>query len=108
MRHTDAFGYLKGTSKTFDLIYIAPPQYKHLWSKALQQIAERPELLHGASEEADRDQSPGMAIVRSIRESTQASISARSKKRDRGAGNTLLVFYSTQIETHPEPAVESE
>ena len=29
----------------FDVIYIAPPQYKGMWLKALQVVDERPELL---------------------------------------------------------------
>src|SRR4051794_12379151 len=37
VRHADAFGYLSGTKETFDLIYIAPPQYKSLWLKAMHQ-----------------------------------------------------------------------
>src|SRR5579864_3709269 len=30
VRRTDAFRYLRGTESVFDLIYIAPPQYKNL------------------------------------------------------------------------------
>ncbi|MCB0311247.1 MAG: 16S rRNA (guanine(966)-N(2))-methyltransferase RsmD, partial [Bdellovibrionales bacterium] len=45
VRHTDAFSYLRSTSKSFDLIYVAPPQYKNLWVEALQTIAERPQIL---------------------------------------------------------------
>src|SRR5207237_8628632 len=37
--HTDAFGYLRGTKSSFDLIYIAPPQYKNLWVEAMRKIA---------------------------------------------------------------------
>src|SRR5262245_38262201 len=37
---TDAFGYLKTTNRQYDLIYVAPPQYKDLWWQALQIIAD--------------------------------------------------------------------
>src|SRR5438105_6983108 len=39
VQQTDAFSFLRGTQETFDLIYVAPPQYKNLWVKAMHQIA---------------------------------------------------------------------
>lgn len=45
VRQTDAFLYLRKTDKQFDIIFIAPPQYKSLWIEALQTVAERPQLL---------------------------------------------------------------
>ena len=42
----DAFAYLVRTDLApFDVIYIAPPQYKGLWLKALELVDARPELL---------------------------------------------------------------
>ncbi len=42
----DAFAYLaRPEIEPFDLIYIAPPQYKSLWQKALLAVDARPELL---------------------------------------------------------------
>jgi 16S rRNA (guanine(966)-N(2))-methyltransferase RsmD len=42
----DAFAYLaRPDLAPFDVIYIAPPQYKGLWLKALQMVDERPEML---------------------------------------------------------------
>jgi 16S rRNA (guanine966-N2)-methyltransferase len=42
----DAFAYLVRTNPApFDVIYIAPPQYKGLWLKALELVDARPELL---------------------------------------------------------------
>ena len=42
----DSFDFLKKyQGDAFDLIYIAPPQYQKMWSKALRQLDERPELL---------------------------------------------------------------
>src|SRR5271167_505461 len=32
---TDALEYLRAMNSTFDLIYVAPPQYKGLWAEAL-------------------------------------------------------------------------
>jgi 16S rRNA (guanine(966)-N(2))-methyltransferase RsmD len=40
VKRADAFHYLRGSppEQPFDLIYIAPPQYQRLWSKALALI----------------------------------------------------------------------
>ena len=46
VRHTDAFVYLKNTSRAFDLIIVAPPQYKGIWVEAITLLAERPALLN--------------------------------------------------------------
>ena len=45
VRCMDAFAYLKNTKKSFDIVYVAPPQYQGLWFNALTMIAERPTLL---------------------------------------------------------------
>jgi len=43
---SDAFNYLTEPPKVnFDLIYVAPPQYKELWQKAIRLIDAKPELL---------------------------------------------------------------
>ena len=42
----DAFAYLSRPDlQPFDVIYIAPPQYKGMWLKALQLVDARPEIL---------------------------------------------------------------
>lgn len=42
----DAFEYLRRHSeRTFDIIYIAPPQYKKMWSNALELLDTNPNLL---------------------------------------------------------------
>lgn len=39
----DAFVYLRGEpDKTFDYIFIAPPQYKGLWHKAMEELDQNP------------------------------------------------------------------
>lgn len=43
----DAFAYLQNPNELgFDLIYVAPPQYKDMWEKAMRLIDAKPELLH--------------------------------------------------------------
>lgn len=42
----DAFAFLQRPDlEAFDIIYVAPPQYRGLWAKALQLIDSRPSLL---------------------------------------------------------------
>ena len=45
VRKVDAFAFLKRSQEYFDLIFVAPPQYKQIWIEALRLIAERPELV---------------------------------------------------------------
>lgn len=42
--HQDAFKYVPIAQGPFDIIYVAPPQYQGLWSRALQAIDEHPIL----------------------------------------------------------------
>lgn len=82
---TDAFGFLKRSKEKFDLIYVAPPQFKQLWIQAMQLIAERPELL---SEN-------GKIIVQiDPKEYEELNLVAFKEVLRRSYGNTELVFYS--------------
>ncbi len=38
----DAFKFVAKTNQHFDIIYIAPPQYKKLWSEMLLALDKRP------------------------------------------------------------------
>ena len=42
---TNGLEFLKTARGPYDLIYIAPPQYKNLWVDAVRLLAVRPELL---------------------------------------------------------------
>ncbi len=85
IRHTDAFTYMRNTVKQFDLIYIAPPQYKTIWIEALHCIAERPDLLT----------TRGKVIVQiDPKEYEPISMNALAESAQRKYGSTLLVFFS--------------
>lgn len=85
VRHTDAFVYLKNSSKVFDLIFVAPPQYKGIWSEAMRTIAERPHLL------AD----DGKIVVQiDPKEYEPLDLLPFKEDSQRKYGNTLFVFYS--------------
>ncbi len=90
----DGLVYLRSTQRVFDLIYIAPPQYKNLWSLALDQLAQRPELLRSAASAAEDDRAPGVAIVQiDPREYKSLDLGPIVEVRRKPYGNTLLVFY---------------
>lgn len=82
----DAFTYLARPDLTpFDVIYIAPPQYKGLWLKALQIIDQRPELLTPG----------GLAIVQIFPKEWSEVALAHLKEVDRRQyGSTALHLFS--------------
>lgn len=84
VRHTDAFVYLRNCSRSFDLIYVAPPQYKGIWIEALRTIAERPHLL-----------TCDATVIVQIdpKEYEELDLGALKKTQERRYGNTILVFY---------------
>jgi 16S rRNA (guanine(966)-N(2))-methyltransferase RsmD len=84
VRHTDAFVYLKNCAKTFDLIFVAPPQYKGIWIEAMRMIAERPHLV-----------APKGHVIVQIdpKEYEELCLETLSEVSQRKYGNTLFVFY---------------
>jgi 16S rRNA (guanine(966)-N(2))-methyltransferase RsmD len=90
---TDAFTYLANPQKLgFDLIYVAPPQYKQLWQKAMYLIDQLPELLHD----------DGQVIVQiNPIEWEELEFPNLSVFDSRKYGDTLLVFYEkSTLEVH--------
>ena len=84
----DSLAYLRAANTTatgsFDLIYVAPPQYKDLWIEAMRRITERTELLS----------SSGLVIVQiDPKEYAEHDFSPLVETRQKRYGNTLLVFY---------------
>ena len=85
VRHTDAFIYMRNSSRSFDLLYVAPPQYKGLWIEAMRIIAERPHLLNPG----------GMVIVQvDPKEYEHLELSSLKETQQRKYGSTILVFYA--------------
>jgi 16S rRNA (guanine(966)-N(2))-methyltransferase RsmD len=84
---SDAFRFLdKWDGGPFDVVYVAPPQYRELWIKALTAIDAGLFL-----------SSDGMVIVqidpREFREMPLSFLALVDKRR---YGNTLLCFYAAQ------------
>lgn len=81
----DAFQYLKQpVDRRFDYIYVAPPQYKGLWLKALEILDERPKWL---SEES------WLIVQIDPVEYQPTRFSVFTEFEQRRYGSTLLVFY---------------
>ena len=87
----DAFHALaRSDLGSFDVIYIAPPQYQHLWERALQMIDERPALL---SED-------GLVIVQiHPKEDHALELKTLIRFDERKYGSTLVVFYAPVSQT---------
>ena len=91
VHQTNALDFLRSTPRSFDLIYVAPPQYKNLWVDALKVLAARPDLLAAASED---NSGPGLVIVQiDPKEYETLDLGELCEIRQKRYGNTLLVFF---------------
>jgi 16S rRNA (guanine(966)-N(2))-methyltransferase RsmD len=94
VQHRDAFEYLRGTQRSFDLIYVAPPQYKNLWVKAMHQVAGRPELLRRPPPGSGEYPASGLAIVQiDPKEYESLDLGEVRETRQKSYGKSLLVFF---------------
>lgn len=97
---TDAFAFLRQTRLLFDVIFVAPPQYKGLWRDALDAIDRRAEELLAAD---------GLVVVQiDPREEEEWTLRRLELVDQRRYGNTLLCFYARRAPaddlTPDEPA----
>ena len=85
IRRADAFAFLSSPlDRKFEYIYIAPPQYKEMWAKALELVDKNIDWL---SED-------GWVIVQiAPREYTSLALENLEEIEERKYGSTLLVFY---------------
>lgn len=81
----DAFSLLaQPPDETFDYIYIAPPQYKEMWVRAIETLDKNPDWLL-----AD-----GWVVIQiDPKEYKELTLQNLSKFDQRKYGSTLLVFY---------------
>jgi 16S rRNA G966 N2-methylase RsmD len=85
----DAFSYLQRPShQSFEYIFIAPPQYKELWEKALLLVDQNPAPLSD----------DGWVIVQ-IHPVEEKEIKLTNLERfdSRSYGSTLLLFYRKRL-----------
>ena len=85
IRRGDAFAMLAAApDRQFDYVYIAPPQYKEMWLKALLALDTNPGWL-----------SEGAWVVVQIHPREQQALELKNLEQfdERKYGSTLLVFY---------------
>jgi len=88
IRRADAFAYLTSTAdKKFEYIYIAPPQYKAMWSKALELADENIEWL------TDDGWITVQIAPREYKFKSNIILKHLEEFDRRKYGTTLLVFY---------------
>ena len=85
IRRADAFSYLSAVpDKRFEYIYIAPPQYKDMWQKALELLDENIGWLSN----------DGWAIAQiDPKEYQELNLENLEEFDNRKYGTTLLLFY---------------
>ncbi len=99
LRHMDAFHYLEHEPiRTYNYIYVAPPQYKNLWQKTLLTLDARPAWLTADTE-----------VIVQIDPTEDQPLPLKHLEIDdrRRYGNTLLLFLHIKPETNVEPLEES-
>jgi 16S rRNA (guanine(966)-N(2))-methyltransferase RsmD len=85
VRRGDAFAMLKGIPEAqFEYLYIAPPQYKEMWSEALKLVDENPGWLSETGE---------VIVQIHPREYKEIELTNLQQFEERKYGSTLLVFY---------------
>ena len=106
VRQTDGLDFLKAATGPFDLIYIAPPQYKNLWVEALRLLAARPELLSSPPANDDDDGSAALVIAQIDPREYEPldDLGDLREIRQKRYGNTLLVFYERALPIAPNNA----
>jgi len=85
IRRGDAFAMLSAApDRDFDYVYIAPPQYKEMWSKALSLLDANPGWLSDETE---------VIVQIHPREYMEMELKNLVEFEQRKYGSTLLVFY---------------
>jgi 16S rRNA (guanine966-N2)-methyltransferase len=86
VRRGDAFAMLEAApTRPFDYIYVAPPQYKEMWSKALLILDANPGWLN--------DQGAWVIVQIHPREYRKLELKSLEEFEQRKYGSTLLIFY---------------
>jgi len=90
IRRADAFGFLSAPpDKQFEYIYIAPPQYKDMWEKALELVDDN---IGWLSED-------GWVIAQiNPKEYKSLELANMEEFEQRKYGSTLLVFFERKLQ----------
>ena len=86
----DVFKFLAGEPESFDLVYVAPPQYQGLWSRTLLALEANPGWIGPA----------GLAVVQIFpKELEPLALTTLQLSEQRQYGSTLLCFYEPPSDT---------
>jgi 16S rRNA (guanine966-N2)-methyltransferase len=89
IRRGDSFAFLSAKAdRQFEYIYIAPPQYQGMWSKALQLLDKNTEWLTDDS---------WVIVQIDPKEYEAISLQNLEELEQRKYGSTLLVFYEKKL-----------
>jgi 16S rRNA (guanine(966)-N(2))-methyltransferase RsmD len=90
VRKIDAFSLLKQTAdRRYNFIYIAPPQYKGLWSAALLAVEANLSWLHPEGE---------VIVQIDPTENAPVALTHLHLSDERRYGNTLLLFFRLELD----------
>jgi 16S rRNA (guanine(966)-N(2))-methyltransferase RsmD len=85
----DAFAFLRQAPGPYDLVFVAPPQYRGLWRQALEALDARPELV---AEE-------GVVVVQIDPSEEEPLELAQFEAFDRRRyGRVVLLFFGRRVE----------
>jgi 16S rRNA (guanine(966)-N(2))-methyltransferase RsmD len=85
LHRRDVFDYLAGRPQAYDFVYIAPPQYKELWSRTLAVLDKTPDWVAAGG---------GTAIVQiHPREARELELGHFTLEQVRRYGSVELRFY---------------
>ena len=81
----DVFAYLAGEPRPFDYVFVAPPQYRGLWSRALADLDSRAEWLYADAQ-----------VIAQIhpREFAPLALERLALVDQRSYGSVMLCFYA--------------
>ena len=84
IRKGDAYRFIKSEPGSFDLVFVAPPQYKRMWAEIMELIAAYPNIV-----------APDGRIIVQIdpKEEEELSMESFTLADTRKYGNSLLLFY---------------
>ncbi len=92
IKRGDAFSFLESPPDyAFDYIYIAPPQYKEMWLRAIKLVDENPDWL------SDESWVVVQIHPREFWEHEEIELKNLVKFDERKYGSTLLVFYERVV-----------
>ena len=90
----DAFGYLeRGVRRPFDLIYVAPPQYKDIWIEVMKVVDKEPARYITIGEE----ESGIVAVQIDPKEYQELPLKNLTLHDQRKYGRTMLCFYEVGV-----------